>query len=167
MSGQVFHTIRTPAGNWSLWGNVAQAANPTGPITSVTMAGTGSDAHIVIAADNGTHQYHAIRKSNGSWDTFVDLKDALGTVTAKSLGATTVDGKLQLAATTADNKALHTIRLPNHAVLAASGRPWEAGPHRRKRHRRPPHRVDSRAQRTPCCCARSAWCGTSRPVAGG
>ncbi|WP_328959776.1 hypothetical protein [Streptomyces virginiae] len=108
--GKAFHTIRTPAGNWSLWGNVAQAANPTGPITSVSMAGTGSDAHIVIATDNGRHQYHAIRKSNGSWDTFVDLKDVLGTVTAKSLGATTVDGELQLTATTADNKALHTIR---------------------------------------------------------
>ncbi|WP_053790671.1 S1 family peptidase [Streptomyces sp. XY332] len=108
--GKAFHTIRNTAGKWSIWGNVAGAASPTGPITAVTMAGTGSDAHIIIATDNGAHQYHAIRKGDGNWETFGDLKDVLGTITAKSVGAAAVNGELQLAVTTADNKALHTIR---------------------------------------------------------
>ncbi|MEV6950326.1 trypsin-like serine protease [Streptomyces sp. NPDC051183] len=108
--GKAFHTLRTTAGNWAKWGNVADAAGARGPITSVSMAGTGNDAHLVIATDNGTRQYHAMRKGDGTWERFGDLKDVLGTVTAKSVAAGSVDGELQLAVTTSDNKALHTIR---------------------------------------------------------
>ncbi|MFB7025626.1 MULTISPECIES: trypsin-like serine protease [unclassified Streptomyces] len=108
--GKAYHTIRNSAGQWSTWGNVAGAAGTTGPITSVSMAGTGGDAQIVIATDNGTRQYHAIRKADRTWTTFGDLKDYLGTVTVKSLGAAHVDGELQLTATTTDNKLLHIIR---------------------------------------------------------
>lgn len=109
-SGKPFHTIRTTAGNWSGWGDVARAAGTTGPITSVTMAGVGGDAHIVIGTDNGTRQYHALRKGDGNWEGFGNLSTVLGTVTAKSVAATSVAGELQLAVTTTDNKALHTIR---------------------------------------------------------
>ncbi|MFE9743205.1 trypsin-like serine protease [Streptomyces sp. NPDC006477] len=108
--GKAFHTIRNTAGQWSTWGNVASAAGTTGPITSVSMAGTGGDAQIVIATDNGTRQYHAIRKADRTWAAFGDLKDYLGTVTVKSLGAAHVDGELQLTATTSDNKLIHLIR---------------------------------------------------------
>ncbi|MFE9738617.1 trypsin-like serine protease [Streptomyces sp. NPDC006477] len=108
--GKAFHTIRNTAGQWSAWGNVASAAGTTGPITSVSMAGTGGDAQIVIATDNGTRQYHAIRKADRTWAAFGDLKDYLGTVTVKSLGAAHVDGELQLTATSSDNKLLHIIR---------------------------------------------------------
>ncbi|WP_158820588.1 MULTISPECIES: trypsin-like serine protease [unclassified Streptomyces] len=109
-NGKAFHTVRNTAGQWSAWGNVAQAAGTTGPITAVSMAGTGGDAQIVIATDNGTRQYHAIRKADRTWDSFGDLKGYLGSVTVKSLGAASVDGALQLTATTADNKLLHVIR---------------------------------------------------------
>ncbi|MFJ7588309.1 trypsin-like serine protease [Streptomyces sp. NPDC097617] len=108
--GKAFHTVRNTAGQWSAWGNIAQAAGTTGPITAVSMAGTGGDAQIVIATDNGTRQYHAIRKADRTWDAFGDLKDALGSVTVKSLGAARVDGDLQLTAVTSDNKLLHVIR---------------------------------------------------------
>ncbi|MFI8106849.1 trypsin-like serine protease, partial [Streptomyces sp. NPDC086023] len=108
--GKGYHTIRNTAGQWSTWGNVASAAGTTGPITSVSMAGTGGDAQIVIATDNGTRQYHAIRKADRTWAAFGDLKDYLGTVTVKSLGAAHVDGELQLTATTSDSKLLHIIR---------------------------------------------------------
>ncbi|MFE9137537.1 trypsin-like serine protease [Streptomyces sp. NPDC007355] len=108
--GKAFHTIRNTAGQWSAWGNVASAAGTTGPITAVSMAGTGGDAQIVIATDNGTRQYHAIRKADRTWATFADLKGYLGTVTVKSLGAAHVDGELQLTATTSDNRLIHIIR---------------------------------------------------------
>ncbi len=111
--GKAFHTIRNTAGSWSTWGNVAHAAGPTGPITAVSMAGTGGDAQIVIATDNGTRQYHAIRKADRTWTTFGDLKDYLGTDTVNSLGAAHVDGALQLTATTSDGKLLHIIRRPD------------------------------------------------------
>ncbi|MFD9334450.1 trypsin-like serine protease [Streptomyces sp. NPDC060028] len=111
--GKAFHTIRNTAGQWSVWGNVAQAAGATGPITSVTTAGVGNDAHIVVATDNGTRQYHAIRNGSGTWEAFAELKDVLGTVTAKSVAAATVDGELQLAVTTADGRVLHTVRHVN------------------------------------------------------
>lgn len=108
--GKAFHTIRTAAGHWAGWGSVADAASATGPISSVSMAGTGDDAHIVIATDNGARQYHGMRKGTGHWEAFAELKDVLGTVNAKSVAAAAVDGELQLAVTTSDNKALHTVR---------------------------------------------------------
>ncbi|MET8752658.1 trypsin-like serine protease [Streptomyces sp. NPDC004667] len=108
--GKAFHTVRRTTGHWTGWGDVAGAAGATGPITSVAMAGAGSDAHIVIATDNGTKQYHSVRYGNGTWAPFGDLKDYLGAVTARSVAAGTVDGELQLAVTTADNRIVHTIR---------------------------------------------------------
>ncbi|MFD3805818.1 trypsin-like serine protease, partial [Streptomyces sp. NPDC058619] len=105
--GKAYHTGNN--GQWSGWGNIAGVAGTTGPITSVSMDGAGNDAHIVIATDNGTRQYHSVRYANGNWAPYGDLKSVLGTVTAKSVAAAAVDGELQLAVTTADNKALHTI----------------------------------------------------------
>ncbi|WP_344423352.1 trypsin-like serine protease [Streptomyces lavendulocolor] len=119
--GRIFHTIRNTTGHWTNWGDVAAAVgSPTGPITSVSMAGAGNDAHIVIATDNGTRQYHAIRNGNGTWSPLGDLKDVLGVVTATSLSAAAVDGELQLAVTTADNKALHTVRRTDRTWAATT-----------------------------------------------
>ncbi|MEU8777156.1 S1 family peptidase [Streptomyces sp. NPDC048606] len=108
--GKAYHTLRTTAGHWTGFGDVSQAAGAPSAITSVSMAGVGEDAHIVLATDNGTRQYHAIREGKGTWSAFGDLKDVLGTVTATSVAAASVDGELQLVVTTADNKVLHTIR---------------------------------------------------------
>ncbi|MBW5480782.1 hypothetical protein [Streptomyces bambusae] len=108
--GKAFHTIRATTGTWTVWGDVAGAAGATGAISSVAMAGAGGDAHLVIATDNGTRQYHTIRYANGTWAPFGDLKDYLGTLTAKSLAAGAVDGELQLAVTTTDNRIVHTLR---------------------------------------------------------
>ncbi|MFI8103990.1 trypsin-like serine protease [Streptomyces sp. NPDC086023] len=109
--GKAHHTVRNTTGQWTPWGDVVAATgSTTGPITSVAMAGAGNDAHIVIATDNNTRQYHAIRNGNGTWTPLGDLKGILGTVTAKSLSAATVDGELQLAVTTTGNKVLHTVR---------------------------------------------------------
>ncbi|MFE5898241.1 trypsin-like serine protease [Streptomyces sp. NPDC056488] len=109
-NGKAYHTVRATTGHWATWGDVSKAAGITGPINAVSMAGTGGDAQIVIATDNGSRQYHAIRKADRTWAGFGDLKDYLGTVTVKSLGAAYVDGEFQLTATTADGKFLHTIR---------------------------------------------------------
>lgn len=108
--GKAFHTIRNTGGYWSGWGNASQAAGASGAITSIGMAGIAGDAHIVIATDNGTRQYHGMRKADGNWESFGDLSSILGTITAKSVGAAAVNGEVQVTATTADNKLLHTIR---------------------------------------------------------
>ncbi|MFF5503221.1 trypsin-like serine protease [Streptomyces roseolus] len=108
--GKPYHTIRQTSGTWLGWGNVAQAVGATGPVTSLSMAGTGDEAHLVIATDNGTRQYHTIRNFNGTWAAWGDLKGVLGSVTAKSVSAAAVNGELQVAVTTTDNKLLHTTR---------------------------------------------------------
>ncbi|WP_219664879.1 S1 family peptidase [Streptomyces bambusae] len=108
--GKAYHAVRRTTGHWTVWGDVSAAAGTTGPVSSIVMAGAGADSHIVIATDNGTRQYHSIRYGNGTWAPFGDLRDYLGTVTVKSVGAGTVDGELQLAATTSDNKLLHIVR---------------------------------------------------------
>jgi hypothetical protein len=108
--GKAYHTIRHANRQWSGWGDVAKAAGTTGPISSVAMAGTGSDTQIVIATDNGTQQYHTIRKGDGTWSGFGNLTGYMGSITAKSVAAAAVDGKLQVAATTTDGKMVHTIR---------------------------------------------------------
>ncbi|MFE2547025.1 trypsin-like serine protease [Streptomyces sp. NPDC059355] len=128
--GKAFHTIRNTTGHWSEWGAVAWAAGTTGPVTSVSMAGIGGDAHIVIATDNGTRQYHTIRKADRNWDPFGELKGPLGTITARSVAAASVDGELQLTAVTSDGKVVHTIRHadrtwanPTAAALGTIGKP--------------------------------------------
>ncbi|MFD6888107.1 trypsin-like serine protease, partial [Streptomyces sp. NPDC059957] len=130
--GKPYHSIRQSNGTWSSWGNVAQAASGTGPITSISMAGAGDDMHFVVATDNGTRQYHTIRKGNGSWDTFGDLKDVLGTVTAKAVSAAAVNGELQVTVTTSDGKLVHTVRRPDRtwattATVPLQGLPAAAG----------------------------------------
>lgn len=118
--GKAFHTVRRTTGHWTVWGDVSQAAGATGPITSVAMAGAGSDTHIVVATDNGTRQYHSMRYGNGTWAPFGDLKDYVGTVTAKSVAAGTVDGELQVAVTTGDNRILHALRHTDRTWVAAA-----------------------------------------------
>ncbi|MFE5793973.1 trypsin-like serine protease [Streptomyces sp. NPDC056503] len=108
--GKPYHSIRQSSGTWTSWGYVADAAGGTGPVGSISMAGAGDEMHVVVATDNGTRQYHALRKSSGSWESFADLKDVLGTVTAKSVGVAGVDGETQVSVTTADGKVLHTVR---------------------------------------------------------
>ncbi|MER5935219.1 trypsin-like serine protease [Streptomyces sp. NPDC002054] len=105
-----YHSIRQANGNWLGWGNVAQAVGTTGPVTSISMAGTGDETHLVIATDNGTRQYHTIRNFNGTWAIWGDLQGVLGVVTAKSVSAATVNGEVQVAVTTTDGKLLHTTR---------------------------------------------------------
>ncbi|MGW0394645.1 hypothetical protein ACWDYJ_27925 [Streptomyces sp. NPDC003042] len=51
-----------------------------------------------------------MRYGSGSWEGFGELTGHLGTVTAKSVAAATVNGELQVAVTTADDRVLHTIR---------------------------------------------------------
>ncbi|MGW0391768.1 trypsin-like serine protease [Streptomyces sp. NPDC003042] len=108
--GKAYHTLRDTAGSWTVWGDVAQAAGATGPITSVAMAGSGSTAHIVLATDNGTRQYHAIRADTGVWSTFKELTAHLGGITVKSVGAAGVDHDVEIAFTTSDNRVVHTTR---------------------------------------------------------
>ncbi|WP_329448723.1 S1 family peptidase (plasmid) [Streptomyces sp. NBC_01426] len=108
--GKAYHSIRQTNGNWLGWGNVAQAAGNTGPISAISAAGSGDEAHFVIATDNGARQHHTIRNFNGTWAPFGELKDVLGTVTAKSVSAAAVNGEVQVAVTTADGKVLHTTR---------------------------------------------------------
>ncbi|MEU8463958.1 trypsin-like serine protease [Streptomyces sp. NPDC029003] len=108
--GKAYHSVRQANGNWLGWGNVAGAAGNTGPITAVSTTGAGDETHVVIATDNGTRQYHTIRNFNGTWAPFAELKDILGTTTAKAVSTATVDGEVQVAITAADNKVLHTTR---------------------------------------------------------
>ncbi|MFD7609306.1 trypsin-like serine protease [Streptomyces sp. NPDC059828] len=108
--GKAYHTIRQGNGNWLGWGDVAGAAGSTGPITSISTVGAGDETHVVIATDNGTRQYHAVRNFNGSWTPLTQLKDILGTVTAKSVATANIAGEVQVAVTTADGKFLHTTR---------------------------------------------------------
>ncbi|MFD6891720.1 S1 family peptidase [Streptomyces sp. NPDC059957] len=110
IGGKAYHTIRQGNGNWLGWGDVAAAAGATGPITSISTVGSGDETHIVIATDNGTRQYHSVRNFDGNWTRLTELKDILGTVTAKSVATAGVAGEVVVAVTTADNKLLHTTR---------------------------------------------------------
>ncbi|MBT2403103.1 MULTISPECIES: trypsin-like serine protease [unclassified Streptomyces] len=115
--GKAYHTLRTTAGHWAVWGDVAQAAGATGPISSVAMAGMGSTAHIVLATDNGTRQYHAVRLGTGGWSTFKELTAHLGNITVKSVGAAGVDHDVEIAFTTSDNRVVHTSRNTAGAIF--------------------------------------------------
>ncbi|MCX5403850.1 S1 family peptidase [Streptomyces sp. NBC_00335] len=126
--GKPYHNIRQTNGNWLGWGNVTQAVGPTGPVTSISMAGAGDETHFVIATDNGTRQYHTIRNFNGTWATWGDLQGVLGAVTAKSVSAATVNGEVQVAVTTTDGKLLHTTRHTNRTWDALVTAPLEGMP---------------------------------------
>ncbi|MFG3190803.1 hypothetical protein [Streptomyces omiyaensis] len=108
--GKAHHTLRTPSGHWTAWGDVTRAAGPTGPVTGVAIAGVADDAHVVVATDNGTRQYHSVRRADAGWEPFGELTGHLGGGTVRSLSAARVDGELQLAAVTADGKVVHTVR---------------------------------------------------------
>ncbi|MBB4927350.1 trypsin-like serine protease [Kitasatospora kifunensis] len=118
-NGKVYHTIRNTTGNWTSWGDVAQAAGATGPVTSVAMAGSGNDAQMVIITDNGAHQYHTIRYASGTWQPFSDLSGVWGQLTATSVSGTVIAGELQLSVATSDNRVLNVVR---HA-----DKTWSAG----------------------------------------
>ncbi|MER7765138.1 trypsin-like serine protease [Streptomyces sp. NPDC097619] len=126
--GKVFHSIRQTNGNWLPWGNVNQAVGATGPVTSLAMAGTGDDTHLVISTDNGTRQYHTARNFNGSWSVWGDLKDYLGTVTTKSVSAAAVNGELQLAVTSTDGKLFHTTRRADRTWATTVAAPLQGLP---------------------------------------
>ncbi|MER5931019.1 trypsin-like serine protease [Streptomyces sp. NPDC002054] len=126
--GKAYHTIRQGNGNWLGWGDVAGAAGPTGPITSISTVGAGDETHIVIATDNGTRQYHAVRNFNGTWTPLTELKDVLGTVTAKSVATANVDGEVVVAVTTADNKLLHTTRHTDRTWATTTAVPLQGLP---------------------------------------
>ncbi|MER5726901.1 S1 family peptidase [Streptomyces sp. NPDC002138] len=108
--GKPYHSIRQANGTWLPWGNVAQAAGSTGPITAISMAGANDGTHFTVVTDNGTRQYHALRNPDGTWSPFGDLKPYLGTITATSLSAATVNGELQVAVTTLDGRILQITR---------------------------------------------------------
>ncbi|MCX5403849.1 S1 family peptidase [Streptomyces sp. NBC_00335] len=126
--GKPYHTIRQTNGNWLGWGNVAQAVGPTGPVTSISMAGAGDETHFVIATDNGTRQYHAIRNFNATWSTWGELNGILGVVTAKSVAAATVGGEVQVAVTTTAGKVLHTTRHTDRTWAGTSTVPLQGLP---------------------------------------
>ncbi|GAA1270817.1 hypothetical protein GCM10009665_68920 [Kitasatospora nipponensis] len=118
-SGKVYHTIRQASGVWGTWGDVAQAAGATGPVTSVALAGSGGDAQMVVITDNGAHQYHTIRYANGTWAGFGDLAGVWGHLTATSVSGTVIGGELQLSVATGDNRVLNVVR--------HTDRTWSAG----------------------------------------
>ncbi|MDX3518255.1 S1 family peptidase [Streptomyces scabiei] len=108
--GKPYHTIRQTSGAWLGWGDVSRAVGPTGPVTSLSMAGTGDETHLVISTDNGTRQYHTIRNFDGTWATWGDLRGVLGVVSAKSVSVAAVNGEVQVAVSTTDGELLHTTR---------------------------------------------------------
>ncbi|MFJ6053460.1 trypsin-like serine protease [Streptomyces sp. NPDC092307] len=126
--GKPYHSIRQANGNWMSWGNVAQAAGATGPVTAVAMAGAADGTHFTVATDNGAHQYHSLRKPDGTWTPFGDLKPYLGNVTAKALSAAAVNGELQVAVTTDDGKVVHITRHTDRTWGAAETVPLQGLP---------------------------------------
>ncbi|MGP3683412.1 GH25 family lysozyme [Streptomyces sp. IBSNAI002] len=108
--GKTLHTIRAADGHWDRWGDVAGQAGSRGDVASATMTGVGEDVHVTVATDGGRRQYHTVRRADGTWQRYGDLGDVLGTLTARSVGAASVDGEFQLAVVTGDKRVLHTIR---------------------------------------------------------
>ncbi|MEV7611835.1 S1 family peptidase [Streptomyces sp. NPDC089799] len=126
--GKAYHTIRQGNGNWLAWGDVAGAAGATGPISSISTTGAGDETHIVIATDNGTRQYHAVRNFNGNWTPLTEIKSIVGTVTAKSVATANVNGEVQVALTTTDGKLLHTTRHTDRTWTATTTVPVQGLP---------------------------------------
>ncbi|MFJ7276621.1 hypothetical protein [Kitasatospora sp. NPDC098663] len=107
--GTVYHAIRAVSGSWSAWGNVYDAAGNVGPAQDVAVAGTGSDAQIVVVNNNG-QQFHGARYGNGTWQPFAELAPVIGSFTANRVGAANIDGEFQAVFITNDDRIMHTIR---------------------------------------------------------
>lgn len=67
--GKLLHAIRASNGTWSNWGNIQSAAGAISNILDVTLAGIGSQLHVVALSGSG-EVYHAIRKGDASWQRF-------------------------------------------------------------------------------------------------
>lgn len=130
----VYLAVRYVDGNWAGLQRIATCAD----VTSLAAATVGSDLQIMVATDNGSALYHAVRHGDGTWTSFGDVKAVAGglTGTIAQVAAAGVKGQLQVVAL-AGGKVLSAVREaggnwtrfddvlasndPNHVVGTPSG----------------------------------------------
>jgi hypothetical protein len=109
--GEILHAIRDSNGTWSSWGNIEGAAGEVGNIRSVTLAGIGSNLH-VVALTSLYRIHHAIRRADASWQRFREVSVFSG-LYPFSASAVNAGGEMQLGVVDlVDGKQFvkHTIR---------------------------------------------------------
>jgi hypothetical protein len=110
-NGEIVHAIRSSGGTWTGWGNIEGAAGEVGNIREVTLAGIGSNLH-VIALTSAYDMYHAIRRADATWQRFREVAVFSG-LYPFAVSAVNAGGELQLGVgELVDGKqiARHTIR---------------------------------------------------------
>jgi hypothetical protein len=110
-NGEIIHAIRASNGTWTGWGNIEGAAGEVGDITEVTMAGIGSNLH-VVALTSAYDTFHAIRRADASWVRFREVA-VFNDKYAFGASAVNAGGELQLGVCELiDGKQIikHTIR---------------------------------------------------------
>ena len=76
--GRIWHAVRRADGSWIGFGDVKTAAGQyPGVFTSVACAGIGQDLHVCGVSSDG-RIWHAVRRADGSWIGFGDVKTAAG-----------------------------------------------------------------------------------------
>ncbi|GAA2167395.1 MULTISPECIES: hypothetical protein [Glycomyces] len=110
-NGEILHSIRSSGGTWSGWGNIESAAGEIGDINEVTLAGIGSNLHVVALA-SAYRIYHGIRRADATWQRFQQVPVFSGKLPFTA-SAANAGGELQLGVgELIDGKQVgrHTIR---------------------------------------------------------
>jgi hypothetical protein len=110
--GGMWHAVRRANGSWIGFGDVkSQAGHHTGPFKAVGCAGINGELHVCGVTDDGA-MWHCIRRANGSWIGFGDVKGQAGHHTGpfNAVGCAEIDRELQVCGVTNDGGMWHTIR---------------------------------------------------------
>lgn len=131
--GRLWHAARV-RDSWSRFENVKNmvlADNPGSPdpgnFSDVDCAGRAGELHVCAVTEDG-NLWHTIRRTNGTWFPFGNVKDQAGhnvgltgrPALFRSVGTSGIGHQLNVSATTRAGDLLHTVRRP----LDGSWLPW-------------------------------------------
>ncbi len=109
--GGLFHAIRASDGTWSNWGNIENVAGAIeNGVFNVTLAGIGSQLHVVAMSSSG-EVYHAIRRADATWQRFRKVAAFANYFPSVAISAANVGGELQVGFIDDNPQTVrHTIR---------------------------------------------------------
>ena len=112
--GHLWHTIRRANGLWLPFEDVEGQAGDRGSFTDVdctgVIVGVSSELHVCGVTSDG-HLWHAIRRNDGSWIGFGDVKSQAGDRgTIQDVACAGVADELHVCAVSGDGRLWHAIR---------------------------------------------------------